>query len=94
MLLEANADVTVKDSKGCDPFQSIGEFFTLGGRLGIAFVHKHVADDVIKESSERDLGDIEAEMAEMKKIFLLHSGISVSPIQQSLENNDVEVRIA
>lgn len=53
-----------------------------------------MADDVIKESNERDLGDIEAEMAEMKKVFLLYSAISVSPIQQSIENNDVEVRIA
>lgn len=70
MLLEANADVTLKDSKGCDPFQTI--------------------DDVIKESNERDLGDIEAEMAEMKKVFLLYSAISVSPIQQSIENNDME----
>lgn len=63
---------------------------TFGGLLSFT----HLADDVIKESDERNLGDIEAEMAEMKKIFLLYSGISVSPLQQSVENNDVEVRIA
>jgi len=89
MLLEANADVTLKDSKGCDPFQSIGEFSSLDNIWGLAFI-THLADDVIKESDERNLGDIEAEMAEMKKIFLLYSGISVSPLQQSVENNDVE----
>jgi len=47
-------------------------------------------DDTIKESNNRDLGDIEAEMAEMKQLFLQCGGVTISRLERCIDSNDYD----